>query len=85
MRYITGDRPTPRDEIASRELPAFLEYHERSDGYGFWAAVEKATGDFISWFHLRPRDDGPVDKPGLGYRLRRFAWGRATRRTARER
>jgi RimJ/RimL family protein N-acetyltransferase len=76
MRYINGGRPTSREEIECRELPAFLEYYARSDRYGFWAAVEKATGDFIGWFHLRPRPDGAADEPELGYRLRRPAWGK---------
>jgi RimJ/RimL family protein N-acetyltransferase len=73
MRYITGGRATPREVIEREELPAFLR---RSDGYGFWAAVEKATGEFVGWFHLRPRADGPADEPELGYRLRRSAWGK---------
>jgi RimJ/RimL family protein N-acetyltransferase len=73
MRYITGGRPTPRELIEREELPAFLA---RSDGYGFWAAVEKASGEFIGWFHLRPRADGAADEPELGYRLRRSAWGK---------
>ena len=72
MRYITGGRPTPREVIEHEELPAFMS---GSGGYGFWAAVDKATGEFIGWFHLRPRDDGAADEPELGYRLRRSAWG----------
>jgi RimJ/RimL family protein N-acetyltransferase len=76
MRYINGGRPTPREEIEGRELPAFLAYYARSDGYGFWAAIEKASGEFIGSFHLRPRDDGAADEPELGYRLRRSAWGK---------
>jgi RimJ/RimL family protein N-acetyltransferase len=78
MRYITGGRATPREEIEGRELPAFLAYYTRGDGYGFWVAVEKATGDFIGWFHLRPRDDGAADEPELGYRLRRSACGKGS-------
>ena len=70
MRYITGGRATPREEIEREELPAFMS------GSGFWAAVEKATGDFIGWFHLRPRADGAADEPELGYRLQRSAWGK---------
>ena len=32
-----------------------------------------ATGQFLGWFHLRPRRaDGAID---LGYRLRRAVWG----------
>ncbi len=76
MRYINGGRPTPREEIERRELPAFLAYQKRSDGYGFWAAVEKSTGEFVGWFHLRPPQDGVADEPELGYRLKRSAWGK---------
>jgi RimJ/RimL family protein N-acetyltransferase len=73
MRYINGGRATPREVIEREELPAFIR---RSHGYGFWAAVEKATGEFVGWFHLRPREDGAADEPELGYRLRRSAWGK---------
>jgi len=76
MRYINGGRPTPREEIERDVLPAFLTYYERDNGYGFWAAVEKTSGNFIGWFHLRPRPAGRADEPELGYRLRRPAWGR---------
>ncbi len=44
MFYITGGRPTPRDEIETDILPAFLSYYERFAGYGFWAVVERSTG-----------------------------------------
>jgi RimJ/RimL family protein N-acetyltransferase len=76
MRFINGGRPTPRDEIESVELPAFLAYYERFAGYGFWAAVEKASGRFLGWFHLRPVEGAPDDEVELGYRLRRSAWGK---------
>lgn len=76
MHYITGGRRTPREEIVEEVLPAFLAYYAKSEGYGFWAAIEKASGDFIGWFHLRPpREGGFHDEPELGYRLRRDAWG----------
>ena len=76
MHYITGGQATPREEIERDELPAFLAHHERDDGYGFWAAIEKSSKEFIGWFHLRPRVEGPVDEPELGFRLRRSAWGK---------
>lgn len=76
MRYITGGRPTPREEIERDVLPAFLGYYQRFAGYGFWAAVEVATGDFLGWFHFRPREGGSIDEAELGYRLRRSAWGK---------
>ena len=76
MRFLTGGTPTPRDVIARDILPAFLAYYARGDRYGFWAAIEKATGAFLGWFHLRPLPGAPDDEPELGYRLRRAAWGR---------
>jgi RimJ/RimL family protein N-acetyltransferase len=76
MRFLTGGRATPREEIRDDILPAWLAWYERSDAYGFWAAIEKDTGDFLGWFHLRPAPGHPLDEPELGYRLRREAWGK---------
>jgi len=76
MRYITGGRPTPREQVRDEVLPAFLAYYERFAGYGFWAAVDKATGQFLGWFHLRPPEGANPDEPELGYRLLRSAWGK---------
>jgi RimJ/RimL family protein N-acetyltransferase len=76
MRFITGGLPTPRAEIVNEVLPAFLGYYERYAGYGFWAALERATGQFVGWFHLRPAEDAPPGEVELGYRLRRSAWGK---------
>jgi RimJ/RimL family protein N-acetyltransferase len=77
MRFITGGRGTPREEIRDVVVPAFLRYYDRYPGYGFWAVIEKATGNFLGWFHLRPQPEGgrPAE-PELGYRLRRSAWGK---------
>jgi RimJ/RimL family protein N-acetyltransferase len=76
MRYVTGGRPTSREEIETEVLPAFLGYYERYAGFGFWAVVEKSSGEVIGWFHFRPEhSDRPADVE-LGYRLRRSAWGK---------
>ena len=76
MFHITGGRTTTREEIEKDFLPAFLGYYERGDGYGFWAVVERSTGDFLGWFHFRPGEGHPDDEPELGYRLRKSAWGK---------
>ena len=75
MRYINGGRPTPRDEIRDDYLTSWLAYYERGDRYGFWAAIDKGTGAFLGWFHLRPLPEDPDDEPELGYRLNAAAWG----------
>lgn len=76
MRFINGGQPTPRAEVEEEDLPWFIEYGERFNGYGFWAAIEKSTGAFLGWFLFRPPEDGRFDEPELGYRLRRPAWGK---------
>jgi len=76
MRFVNGGVPTSRDEIENEVLPAFLGYYERYEGYGFWAVIEKATGDFAGWFHFRPGQAAAPGEVELGYRLRKPAWGR---------
>jgi RimJ/RimL family protein N-acetyltransferase len=74
MRFIGGGEPTSREEVRNRILPILLDYYERFEGFGFWAAEETSTGRFLGWFHFRPhKNDGEIE---LGYRLRRAAWGK---------
>src|SRR5882757_1199467 len=74
MRYLNGGRPTPRDEIHTRYLSAWMSYYTRYTGYGFWAA--EADGEFIGCVNLRPPVGASPDEPELGYRLRKSAWGK---------
>src|SRR5215204_5332586 len=76
MHFITGGKPTPREMIQNETLPRFLGHYERFAGLGFWAAIEKSSGDFLGWFHFLPRQGAPPDEVELGYRLRRSAWGK---------
>jgi RimJ/RimL family protein N-acetyltransferase len=77
MFHITGGLPTSREEMRDVVLPHWMDFYRRGEGFGFWAAVEKATGEFLGWFHFRPPADGPAGAGvELGYRLRRSAWGR---------
>jgi RimJ/RimL family protein N-acetyltransferase len=74
MRYVTGGITTSREEIETEILPDWLTYYEQFDGYGFWAAIEKPSGEFLGWFHFYPQE-GASDEAVLGYRLRKSAWG----------
>jgi RimJ/RimL family protein N-acetyltransferase len=75
MRFLTGGKPTPREEIRDEVLPRILRDYERFVGFGLWAAVEKSTGEFVGWFEFRPPEGGGPGEVELGYRLRRSAWG----------
>jgi len=69
MRFLNGGRAASRREVERQYRGRF-----RKDGY--WAAIEKATGDFIGWFGFHPRGDRDPHEFELGYRLRRAAWGK---------
>jgi RimJ/RimL family protein N-acetyltransferase len=73
-RYIDNGAAVDRDELTEM-LEWWLGYYDRFAGYGFWAAIDKLTGRFIGWFHLRPGEGAGPHEPELGYRLRRDAWG----------
>jgi len=75
MRYLNDGRTHTCEEIVEKILPHYLDHHVRyGDLYGFWAAIEKATGTFLGWFHFRPFLSAP-EEIELGYRLKRSAWG----------
>ena len=76
MHFITGGVATPRVEMETVFLPHWMRYDERAPGIGFWAAEERASDEFVGWFHLRPGDGHPATEPEIGYRLRRATWGR---------
>jgi RimJ/RimL family protein N-acetyltransferase len=63
MRFVSGGKATARDAIEHDILPAFLSYYDRFAGYGFWAAMEKSTGNFLGWFHFRPREGASPAPP----------------------
>ena len=69
--FVTGGVP----EFDHAMLEAWLAQYERWRGYGTFAAIERSSGQFLGWFHLRP-EEGSDDEPELGYRLRRKAWGK---------
>jgi RimJ/RimL family protein N-acetyltransferase len=75
MRYLTGGKPTPAEEITQEILPAFMSPRARLLRW-IWAAEEKPHHRFVGWFSLRPRVPGPPDEAELGYRLASAAWGR---------
>jgi RimJ/RimL family protein N-acetyltransferase len=74
MRYLTGGKPTPREDIRDQIIPFHLGVYDRLDRLGTWAAESTVTGEFLGWFHFRPGPDGDITNIDLGYRLRRPAW-----------
>ncbi|MDV2993595.1 MAG: hypothetical protein N4J56_003249 [Chroococcidiopsis sp. SAG 2025] len=52
-----------------------LAYYQQGYGFGYWAAIEKATDELIGWFYFRSAPDQPTDT-AIGYFLKRSAWGK---------
>jgi RimJ/RimL family protein N-acetyltransferase len=75
IRYTNlGGRSTLND-WQNTILPRWLAYYTAYENRGYWIAEEKATRDFLGWFHFRPAKDNPADTE-LGYRLQKAAWGK---------
>jgi RimJ/RimL family protein N-acetyltransferase len=74
-RFVEDGEPVTR-ESAVEMIEYWLQFHERSDLFGFFAAIERTTGRFLGWFHYRPGDGHSDDEPELGYRLVASAWGK---------
>lgn len=74
-RFVEDGAPVSL-QSAVEMIEHWLTYHERSDLFGFWAAVERTTGRFLGWFHFRPAEGHPDDEPELGYRLITSARGK---------
>ncbi|WP_232661359.1 GNAT family N-acetyltransferase [Pseudonocardia sp. TRM90224] len=77
MRYLTPTIELTAEEIRTEHIPNYRRWYDTTPGFGYWAAIERATGTFLGWFFLRPPAHDPA--PGeveLGYRLNKAAWGR---------
>ena len=75
-RYIDDGAPVDRAEV-EEILDWWIGYPARGmANYGFYAAIERSSGDFIGWFHLRPGERSGPDEPEIGYRLRQTTWGK---------
>jgi RimJ/RimL family protein N-acetyltransferase len=84
LRYV-GRKPLASvDDYRKKIESSFLPWYEKPGGFGVWAVVEKASGEFIGGCSLRPALDSAIASamgygPGeteLGYGLRKPSWGR---------
>ena len=87
LGVIKGGKPIDinYETIINKTLHKFIDYYQKYEGYGFWAAIEKESNEFIGWFHFRPALDSQfnvnsglykADDIELGYRLKKSAWGK---------
>ncbi|NQT61385.1 MAG: GNAT family N-acetyltransferase [Candidatus Marinimicrobia bacterium] len=72
--YINGGKPTARHHVSEKIIPRIMQYYRELDRQGIWAAIEKSSGAFMGWFHLRPNRENAAETE-LGYRLKQKYWG----------
>ncbi|MGI9542694.1 MAG: GNAT family N-acetyltransferase [Cyclobacteriaceae bacterium] len=71
MRYIG---PVKNKEEALKDLNRYIAYYVQHPGYGYWAAFENQTDQFVGWFLLKILEETGENE--IGYRLRKEFWGR---------
>ena len=76
VRRYVEDGETPTAESARETIEHWLSHYPERDIYGFWAAIDRSSGELLGWFHFRPNAGHGDDEPELGYRLIASAWGK---------
>jgi ribosomal-protein-alanine N-acetyltransferase len=72
---VGGGRDLPPDRIARMAEASLRQW--RANGFGPWAAIDRATGGWIGRIGLDELDDWPDgDKLEVGFELHRAWWGR---------
>jgi RimJ/RimL family protein N-acetyltransferase len=72
---VRGGRNLPSDRIAKFAESCLRQW--RVNGFGPWAAIDKATGAWVGKVGLDELDDWPeVDKIEVGFELHQAWWGR---------
>lgn len=72
---VRGGRNFPPDRITRFARSSLQQW--RVNGFGPWAAIDKATGAWIGRIGLDQLDDWPeVDKIEVGFELHQAWWGR---------
>ncbi len=78
-RYLPIEPMVDVDQQHERLVKACERYSALTDGSGFWAIEEKATGQVLGVSlvkHLPLSDGGDADEVEVGWTLKRTAWGR---------
>jgi RimJ/RimL family protein N-acetyltransferase len=72
---VAGNRHLPPDRIARLAASSLRQW--RVNGFGPWAAIDKATGSWIGKAGLDELDDWPEpDRIEVGFELHAAWWGR---------
>jgi RimJ/RimL family protein N-acetyltransferase len=78
MKFLTNGTPSTLEEVRTN-LKKTEELFEKHNGkFGFWAAYDRRSNEFMGWFHFRPAKSDPdnLKRIELGYRFFKRFWGK---------
>jgi RimJ/RimL family protein N-acetyltransferase len=77
MQWLTNGVPTELSEVENRVNEVVLMAKRYQHKFGFWSVIEKESGEYLGWFHLKPDRNEPdnLKKVELGFRFFRKYWG----------
>jgi RimJ/RimL family protein N-acetyltransferase len=70
----TGAVETTIDAQREKLRANIQKYKDMNNGQGFWALIEKSSGEIVGSTLLKPLPDS--DKVEIGWHLRKSAWGK---------
>lgn len=78
MKYISNGMASSREDVRSALIRTHDLYLKHQRRFGFWAAIEKSSHQFMGWFHFRPAKMDPenIKRIELGYRFKKIYWGK---------
>lgn len=78
MRFLTNGQPSKMSDVQNALDKTAQLFKKHKGRFGFWAAIEKSTGEFMGWVHFRPGKNDPenTSRIELGYRFKKKFWGK---------
>jgi len=80
MRFLSGGKPTSKDDINNVFLPRMAKFRNAKKGWGLWQVNIKENTQFIGWVLVRPMeffsDHVELNNLELGWRFKKSSWGK---------
>ena len=74
-RFVEDGQPVTLD-AAIASIESWNQLSEPDTMFGFWAVIERSTGNFVGWVHLLVSNGRLPDEPELGYRFVSSSWNK---------
>jgi Acetyltransferases, including N-acetylases of ribosomal proteins len=80
MRFLNDGKPSTWEEIENFFVPRMEGFTKAELGHGLWAVMDRQSDAYLGWILARQYGIGTTyhepDNLELGWRLKRFCWGK---------